>query len=111
MFMDTDTTYSFVSSQVAFYLTGEVQNKEQLEVTLPSGSKIIMNKVIILDLVIENVIFTQQCFVLPIPNPIRLGIDFLDIHFAVLDIGDHTITLHCSDYMLTTSLTNDPVYY
>ena len=110
MFMDTDTTYSFVSSQVAFYLTGEVQNKEQLEVTLPSGSKIIMNRVIILDLVIENVIFTQQCFVLPITNPIILGNAFLDTHFAVLDIGDYTITLHCTDYMLTTNLTYDPIH-
>ena len=63
-----------------------------------------------LDLVIKNVIFTQQCFVLPITNPIILGSDFLDTHFAVLDIGDSTITLRCADYMLTTSLTRDPVH-
>ena len=69
-----------------------------------------MNKVITLELVIENAIFTQQCFVLPITNPIILGSDFLDTHFAVLDIGDCTITLHCADYMLTTSLTHDPVH-
>ena len=69
-----------------------------------------MNKVITLDLVIKNVIFIQQCFVLPITNPIVLGSDFLDIYFAVLDIGDCTITLHCADYILTTSLTYDPVH-
>ena len=63
-----------------------------------------------LDLVIQNVIFTQQCFVLPITNPMVLGSDFLDTRFAVLDIGDSTITLHCADYMLNTSLTHDPVH-
>ena len=63
-----------------------------------------------LDLIVENVIFTQQCFLLPITNPIILGSDFLDTHFPVLDIGDHIITLCCTDYMLTTSLTCNPVY-
>ena len=89
---------------------GEVRNEERLEVTLPTGQKVITNKVITLDLAIYNVIFTQQCFVLSITNPIILGSDFLDTHFAVLDIGDSTITLCCNDYMLTTSLTHDPVY-
>ena len=88
----------------------EVQNEEQLEVMLPTGRKVIINTVITLGLAIDNVIFTQQCFVLPITNPIILGSDFLDTHFAVLDIGDCIITLHCADYMLTTSLTHDPVY-
>ena len=69
-----------------------------------------MNKVIILDFVIENVIFTQKCFILPITNPNILVSDFLDTHFAVLDIGDRTITLHCADYTLTTSLTRDLVH-
>ena len=50
--MDTGATRSFLSSQVAYYLMGEVQNKEQLEVTLPTSRKVIMNKVIMLDLVI-----------------------------------------------------------
>ena len=52
---------------------GEVQNEKQLEVMLPNGGKVIMYKVLILDLVIDNVIFTQQWFVLPITNPIILG--------------------------------------
>ena len=69
-----------------------------------------MNKAITLDLVINNVIFTKQCCVLPITNPIILGSDFLDTHFAVLDIGDCTITLRWADYMLTTSLTHDLVH-
>ena len=69
-----------------------------------------MNKVITLDLVIYNVIFTQQCFFLPITNPIILGSNFLDTYFAVLDIGNHTITLHCADYKLTTSLTYGPIH-
>ena len=47
---------------------------------------------------------------MPITNPIMLGSDFLDTHFAVLDIGDSTITLYCADYMLTTNLTRDYVY-
>ena len=38
-----------------------------------------------------------------------VGSDFLDTQFAVLDIGDCTITLHCADYMLTTSLTHDSI--
>ena len=49
-------------------------------------------------------------FVLLITNPIILGSELLDTYFVVLDISDHTITLHCADYMLTTSLTHDPVY-
>ena len=77
---------------------------------LLNGRKAITNKVIKLDLVIDNVVFTQPCFVLPITNPIILGSDFLDTHFTVLDLGDHIITLHYTDYMLTTSLTYDPVY-
>ena len=89
---------------------GEVQNEEWLEVTLLTGRKVTMNKVIALDLIINNKIFLQQCFVLPIMNPIILGSDFLDTHFTVLDIGNCTITLHCTDYMLTTSLTHDPVH-
>ena len=89
----------------------EVQNIEHFEVTLLIGRKIITNKVITLDLVINNVIFIQQCFILPITNPIILGSDFLDICFAVLDIGDNTITLHCTDYKLTTSLTCNSVHY
>ena len=28
----------------------------------------------------------------------------------MLDIGDHTIILRCTDYMLTISLTHDPVH-
>ena len=77
---------------------------------LPTGWKAIMNKTITLDLDIDNVILTWQYFSLPITNPIILGNDFLDTHFAVLDVGDHTITLYCTDYTLTTSLTHDPVY-
>ena len=68
-----------------------------------------MKKIIILDLVTENIIFTQQCFILPITNPIILGGDFLDTHFTVLDVGDCTINLYGTDYMLITSLTHDPV--
>ena len=56
----------------------EVQNAKRLEITLPTGRKVTMNKVVTLDLVIDNVFFTQQCFVLPIMNPIILGCDFLD---------------------------------
>ena len=89
---------------------GEVWNEERLEVTLPTKRKIIMNKVITLDLVIDNVMFTQQYFILPITNPIILGSDFLDTYFVVLDISDCTITLQCADYMLTTSLTHNPVH-
>ena len=89
---------------------GEVQNEEQLKVMLLTGRKVIANKVITLDLVINNVIFSQKCFVLPITNPIILGSVFWEKHFAVLHIGDCTITLCCSDYMLTTSLTHDTVY-
>ena len=89
---------------------GEVQNEEQLEVMLLTGRKIIANKVTTLELITKNVSFTQQCFVLPITNPIILGSGLLDTHFAVLDIGDHTITLCCTVYMLTTSLTYDPVH-
>ena len=77
---------------------------------LPTGWKFIANKVITLNLVINNVIFTQQCFVLLVASPIIMGSDFLDTHFAVLDIGDDTITLRCADYMLTTSLIHDFVY-
>ena len=69
-----------------------------------------MNKDITLDLIFDNVIFTQQYFILPITNPIMLGSDFLNTQFAVLNIGNHTINLHCTDYMLTTSLTHDHVY-
>ena len=76
---------------------GGVQNRERLKVMLPTSRKVTTNKVITLDLGIDNVLFTQQCFVLPITNPIILGSDFLDTHFAVLDISDHTITLHCTD--------------
>ena len=54
--------------------------------------------------------FTKQYLVLPITNPIILGSVFLDIYFAVLDIGDRTFTLHCTDYTLTTSLTCILVY-
>ena len=88
----------------------KVQNEEQLERMLLTRRKVIMNKVITLYLVIDNVTFTQQCFVLPITNPIILGSGFMDTDFAVLDIGDHTITLHCTDYTLTTSLTCDLTY-
>ena len=84
--------------------------KSKLEVSLLTGRKAITNKVIALDLVINNVIFTQQCFALPITNLIIRGSDFLDTHFAVLDIGDYTITLHCDDYTLTTSLTHDSLH-
>ena len=69
-----------------------------------------MNKVIIFDLLIKNMIFTKQCFILIITNPTILGSDFLDIYFSVLDISDHNITLHCTDYMITTSLTLDPIH-
>ena len=89
---------------------GEIKNEEWLEVTLTAVRKIITNKVITLDLVINNGIFTQQCFFQPITNPIILGSDFLDTYFAVLDINDCTITLCCTDYMLSTSLTCDPVH-
>ena len=89
---------------------GEVQNVEQLEGILLVGSKVILNKVIKLYLVIENIIFTKQCFFLPITNPIILGRDFLYKYFAMLDKGNHTITLHYTDYMLTTSLTQDLIY-
>ena len=89
---------------------GELWNEERLEVMLLTGRKIISNKGITPDLVFKNFIFTLQCFVLPNTNPIILGSDFLDTLFSVLDIGDHTITLCCTDYTLTTSLTRDPVY-
>ena len=81
-----------------------------MEVMLVIGRKVITNKGITIDLVIENVILTKHYFVLPITNPIILGSDFLDTYFAIVDISDRTITLCCTDYMLTTSLTYDPVY-
>ena len=72
--------------------------------------KVITNKTITLYLILENVIFYIAMFCLPITNPIILGSDFLDTHFTVLDIGNCTITLHCVDYILTTSLAYNPVY-
>ena len=77
---------------------------------LPKRRKVIIDKILTLDLVIENVIFLQQYFVLPITNPIILGNNFQDIYFVVLDISNHTMTLHCTAYMLTTSLTCDLAY-
>ena len=62
------------------------------------------------DLVINNVVFTQKYFFLSITNLIMLGSDFLDPHFAMLNIGDCISTLHCADYMHTNSLSYDPVY-
>ena len=69
-----------------------------------------MTKVITLYLVIDNVIFTQHYFVLPITNPIILGTSFLDIHFAVLDICDSIITLCFTAYVLTAILTCDAIH-
>ena len=69
-----------------------------------------MNKVITLNLVIDNVIFTWQCFMLQITNAIILRSVFLNIYFAMLDVSDSIITLCCTDYMLTTSLTHDPIH-
>ena len=77
---------------------------------LPTKRKVITNKDITIYLVIDYIVFIQQCFVLPITNSIILGSDFLDTHFTVLDLGDCTITLCCADYTLTTSLSHDPVY-
>ena len=46
-----------------------------------------MNKIITLDLIIENILnLTQQYFALPIINPIILGNNLLDTYFAVLGI-------------------------
>ena len=89
---------------------GEVQNEKRLEVMHPTGKKKIMNKVITLDLLINNIIFTQQCSVLPITNLIILGSNFLHINFAVLNIGDCTVASHFTNYMLNNSLTHDPVH-
>ena len=55
-----------------------------------------MNKFTMLDLIIDNVIFTWQCFRIPTTNPTILGSDFLDTYFVVLDTDDCTITLHCT---------------
>ena len=57
---------------------------------------------------VDSALFIQQCLVLPITNSIILGSDFLDTHFAILAIGDRIINLRCTDYMLTTSLTQNP---
>ena len=81
-----------------------------MELMLSTDRKVVINKVITLNLVIINVIFMQQCFVLPKTNPIILESDFLDIYFAVLDIINCTITLYCADYMLTTGLTHNPIH-
>ena len=59
---------------------------EHLEIKLLVGKKVIIYKAIIIHLVVKILVFPQQCFVLPITNPIILGSDFLDIHFTVLDI-------------------------
>ena len=76
---------------------------------LPTGQKVIINKVTTLDLVINSIISINQCFICPITNPIILGSDFLDTQFAMLDIGDRIITLCYTDYTLTTSITCNPV--
>ena len=47
---------------------------------------------------------------LPSTSLIILGSDFLDTYFVVLHISDSTITSHCTNYTLTTSLTHDPVH-
>ena len=60
-------------------------------------------------LVIQDIIFMQQCFLFLITNSILMGSSFLDTNFTMLDIGDFTITLHYADYMLTTSLTHDSI--
>ena len=57
--MDTGAIYSFVSLLVAQYLTGEVQNEDSLVVMLLKEKKIVINKVILLDLIIDNVIFAR----------------------------------------------------
>ena len=62
--VDTGAMCSIMSLQVAQYFTREVQNIEQLEVMLPTDKKVIMNEGITLDVVIENIVFTQQYFVL-----------------------------------------------
>ena len=55
---------------------GEVQSIDQLQVTLLSGRKVIVNKIITLDLIVKNIIFIQQFFVIPITSPIILGSNF-----------------------------------
>ena len=75
-----------------------------------SDRKVSYYKVVMLDLVVENIIFTQQCSLLLLTDPIILGSNILETHFAMPDIGDSTITLHFADYILTTSLTHDPVH-
>ena len=67
---------------------GEVWNGEQLEIMLLKGKKVIINQVITLESVIENVIFTQKCFVQPNTYPIILESDFMDIYFVMLDKSD-----------------------
>ena len=69
---------------------------------LPTGRGVITDKVITLDLVNIFICHFQQYFVLPITNPIILGNDFLDTHFAVLAIDVQRI--HINIYIYIYSL-------
>ena len=55
------------------------------------GRKVIMNKAITFDLIIQNLIFIQQYFILLITKPITLRSNILDIYFVILGIGDWVI--------------------
>ena len=93
---------------MAWYLLEEVWNADCLEVALLKWLKFFISKATTINLKIDSIVFRLQCYILPTTIAIILRSEVLDIHSAVLNLGNYKILLNCANYILTVSLTYEP---
>ena len=56
-------------------------------VTLPTGKMMTATSAIQLDMLIDDFIYTQFCYILPLLNPLILGNDFCTSYGITLDLA------------------------
>ena len=84
--LDMGTMWSFVSYKLAAKLPAIVQTMMPLTVILPMGKTRVATSAIQLDMLIDNFIYMQYCYILPLVNPLILGNDFWMSYRITLDL-------------------------
>ena len=57
-----------------------------LTVTLPTGKTMAVTSAVQLDVLIDDFIYTEYCYILPLANPLILGNDFCKSCGITLDL-------------------------
>ena len=84
--LDTGIMWLFAICKLVEKLPAIIQMMKPLIATLPKGKTLVATTAIILVMLINDFIYTEYYYILPLENPLILGNDFCISYRIILDL-------------------------